>query len=157
LLGIASFPAIDRWHDLGSLAQRIRADSVQQELALLAPDETTVAMLDERLRTPFTILTPGEPVTDQEEAVAHWFSSHGSRARVLVLLPGHAPGELTRLFARVHPLQPPDDGMAGKLVAGGVAAVLHRYEVPQGRRYALLGPPPQPVTLSQEGRPLEDP
>lgn len=156
VLGLATFPAIDRWHDLGSLARRIRADSVQQELALLAPDETTIAMLDDRLRTPFTILTPDGPVAAQEEAVANWFSTHGSRARVLVLLPGHAPGDLTRLLARVHPLQAPDDGMAGKLVAGGVAAVLHRYEVPQGRRYALLGPPAQPVTLSQEARPPEE-
>jgi hypothetical protein len=147
LLGIATFPAIDRWHDLGSLARHIRADSAQQELALLAPDETTIAILDDRLRTPFTILP-------SEQAIPNWLDAHGSRARILVLLPGHAPGELTRLFARVHPLQPPDDGVAGKLVAQGVASVLQRYEVPQGRRYALLGPP---VKLSQEGSHLEEP
>jgi len=147
LLGIATFPAIDRWHDLGSLARHIRADSAQQELALLAPDETTIAMLDDRLRTPFTILMT-------EDAIPNWLDVHGSRARILVLLPGHAPGELTRLFARVHPIHPPDDGVAGKLVAQGVASVLQRYEVPQGRRYALLGPP---VKLSQEGSQLEEP
>jgi 4-amino-4-deoxy-L-arabinose transferase-like glycosyltransferase len=147
LLGIATFPAIDRWHDLGSLARHIRADSAQQELALLAPDETTIAILDDRLRTPFTILPT-------EQAIPNWLDVHGSRARILVLLPGHAPGELTRLFARMHPLQPPDDGVAGKLVAQGVASVLQRYEVPQGRRYALLGPP---VKLSQEGSHLEEP
>jgi 4-amino-4-deoxy-L-arabinose transferase-like glycosyltransferase len=156
LLGIATFPAINRWHDLGSLARRIRADSGQQELALLTPDETTIAMLDDRLRTPFTVLTTGGPIADQEQAVTRWFNVHGSRARILVLLPGHAPGELTHLLARVHPVQPPDDGMAGQLVASGVAAVLRRYEVPQGRRYALLGPPAQPVKLSQAGSPLED-
>jgi hypothetical protein len=149
LLGIATFPAINRWHDLGSLARRIRADSGQQELALLAPDETTIAMLDDRLRTPFTILTPDGTA---EDAIGNWFNVHGPHARVLVLLPGHAPGELTRLFSRVHPIQPPDDGIAGQLVASGVASVLRRYEVPQGRRYALLGPP---VKLSA-GRPPED-
>jgi 4-amino-4-deoxy-L-arabinose transferase-like glycosyltransferase len=147
LLGIATFPAIDRWHDLGSLARHIHADSAQQELALLAPDETTVAMLDDRLRTPFTILT-------NEAAVPDWINIHGQRARVLVLLPGHAAGELTRLFDRVHRTQPPDDGMAGKLVASGVASLLQRYEIPQGRRYALLGPP---VKLSHQDSSLEEP
>ncbi len=147
VLGLATFPAIDRWHDLGSLARRIRADSAQQELAVLAPDETTIAMLDDRLRTPFTILA-------NEQAIPGWLGSHGARARVLVLLPGHAPGDLTRLLARVHPIQPPDDGMAGKLTTAGVASLLQRYDVPQGRRYALLGPP---VKSSQQDRPLEEP
>jgi hypothetical protein len=59
----------------------------------------------------------------------------------LVLLPGHAPGELTQFFARFHPIQQPDDGTVAKLTAEGVASLLHRYDVPQGRRYALLGPP----------------
>ena len=76
-----------------------------------------------------------------EKQVSTWFAAHGGSARVLVLLPGHAAGELTRLLERLHPVTPPDDGTAGTLTAEGVASLLQRYEVPQGRRYALLGPP----------------
>jgi hypothetical protein len=138
LMALATFPSIDRWHDLGSLAQRIRDDSAHADLALLTPDETTIAMLDNGLRTRFTILTAGGTPA---ELVATWFSAHGRSGRVLVLLPGHAGGELTGLLDHFHPVKPPDDGTAGTLAAEGVASLLQRYEVPQGRRYALLGPP----------------
>jgi 4-amino-4-deoxy-L-arabinose transferase-like glycosyltransferase len=139
VMALATFPAIDRWHDLGQLAERINADSAHRELALLAPDETTIAMLDDGLRTPFTILsTEGNT---PERVVADWFSTHGSAARVLILLPGHASGELTRLLDRIHAGKTPDDGTAGTLESAGIASLEHRYEVPQGRRYALLGPP----------------
>ena len=148
LMALATFPAIDRWHDLNQLARHLNTDSAQNELALLFPDETTVAMLDDGLRTRFTVLSNDsiDARTDQidrtpEQLVTHWFSAHGPNARVLVLLPGHAPGELTQFFARFHPIQQPDDGTVAKLTAEGVASLLHRYDVPQGRRYALLGPP----------------
>ena len=151
LMALATFPAINRWHDLEQLARHISTDSVHDELALLSPDETTVAMLDDRLHTRFTVLgsdwigdgSSGTGQVDRtpEQLVTHWFSAHGPSARVLVLLPGHAPGELTRFFERFHPVEKPDDGTAGTLTAEGVASLLHRYEVPQGRRYALLGPP----------------
>ena len=147
LMALATFPAIDRWHDLNRLAQHIHADSAHDDLALLSPDETTVAMLDNGLRTPFTVLssdtvpdTSAAPHTP-ERLVANWFNAHGPSARVLVLLPGHAPGELTQLFERFHTAQAPDDGAAGTLATEGIASLLHRYEVPEGRRYALLGPP----------------
>jgi hypothetical protein len=143
-MALATFPSIDRWHDLGSLAQRIRDDSANEDLALLTPDETTIAMLDYGLRTRFTVLSndgaaPGGGTP--AELVATWFSAHGRSGRVLVLLPGHAAGELTGLLDHFHPVKPPDDGTAGTLAAEGVASLLQRYEVPQGRRYALLGPP----------------
>jgi hypothetical protein len=137
LMALATFPAINRWHDLEQLARHVSTDSVHDELALLSPDETTVAMLDDGLLTRFTVLEGRAP----EQLVTHWFSEHGPSARVLVLLPGHAPGELTQFFGRFHPIEQPDDGTAGTLAAEGVASLLHRYEVPQGRRYALLGPP----------------
>jgi hypothetical protein len=90
---------------------------------LLNPDETTLAMLDYRLRTPFTVLdTKGG---DPGRVVSAWFRSHGKQSRVLVLLPGSARG----------------DGMAGELSANGTASIIGRFELPRGRRYALLGPP----------------
>jgi hypothetical protein len=62
---------------------------------------------------------------------------------VLVLLPGHAPGAVTLWLNRfLHRTAANDDGVGGALVASGTAALTQRYELPQGRRYALLGPPP---------------
>jgi 4-amino-4-deoxy-L-arabinose transferase-like glycosyltransferase len=148
LMALATFPAIDRWHDLNQLARRINSEAARDELALLSPDETTVAMLDDGLQTKFTVLSNDsvEAGTDEinrtpEQLVTHWFNAHGPNARVLVLLPGHAPGELTRFFARFHPIRAPDDGTAAALIDAGAASLVHRYEIPQGRRYALLGPP----------------
>ena len=86
-------PIVDHWQDLPALAARIHDDTVHQPLALLDPDETTIAMLDHGAATPFTILSsggaaPGTPVSS-------WFAAHGPGARVLVLLPGHATGAVT--------------------------------------------------------------
>jgi 4-amino-4-deoxy-L-arabinose transferase-like glycosyltransferase len=142
ITGLAVFPAIDRWHDLASLAKRIKEDGQHCELALLNPDETTIAMLDHGLRTRFAILDAQAAAgASPERLVSDWLNTHGASACVLVLLPGHAPGELTRMMELVHPLKRPDDGVAGILEARGTASVLRRYDVPQGRRYALLGPP----------------
>ncbi|HWW32971.1 MAG TPA: glycosyltransferase family 39 protein [Steroidobacteraceae bacterium] len=132
-------PVVDRWQDLPALAARIHADTAQQWLALLDPDETTIAMLDHGSGARFTVLASGGAAPGQ--AVASWFATHGPAARVLVLLPGHAGGAVTELLARLHPIAAPGDGVAGTLVAGGAAALATRYELPQGRRYALLAPP----------------
>ncbi len=132
-------PVVDRWQDLPALATRIHADTAQQPLALLDPDETTVAMLDHGLATPFTVLASG--ASGPRDAVAGWFAAHGPAARVLVLLPGHASGALTEFLAPLHPAPAPGDGIAGALTAAGAAVLAARYELPQGRRYALLAPP----------------
>src|SRR6185437_7370414 len=50
----------------------------------------------------------------------------------------HAAGELTPLLERAHRDGSPGDGMAGELQAEGVALIVRRYELPHGRRYALL-------------------
>jgi 4-amino-4-deoxy-L-arabinose transferase-like glycosyltransferase len=145
---LAALPIVDRWQDLPALARRIHADTAQQHLALLDPDETTIAILDRGLGTPFTALLsgadnarPDAPDTAQQR-VGEWLASHGREARVLVLLPGHASGNLTRWLERFHRSRPDGDGVAAALVASGTAALVQRYELPQGRRYALLGPPP---------------
>ena len=131
-------PAINRWQDLPALAARIHADTASQPLALLDPDETTIAMLDHGLATRFSVLTSG---ATPRGVVSDWFATGGPASRVLVLLPGHTSGPLTRFLNRLHPHAPPDDGVAGTLAATGAAVLVERYELPQGRRYALLGPP----------------
>jgi len=139
---LAVLPIIDRWQDLPGLARRIHADCARQSLALLDPDETTIAMLDHGFDPDFGILTSN--ALAPRGAVDSWFRAHGREARVLVLMPGHAPGPLTRWLERLHAHDPDGDGVAGSLAASGAATLLRRYELPQGRRYALLGPPAVP-------------
>jgi 4-amino-4-deoxy-L-arabinose transferase-like glycosyltransferase len=139
LSALAVFPMIDRWQDLPALARRIHAATQHEPFALLNPDETTVAMLDRGLRSRFTRLDVPAPAA--AAAVQHWFGTEGPRARILVLLPGHATGPFTPLLHAVGAARAPGDGMAGRLQRAAVARIVHRYHLPQGRRYALLGPP----------------
>ena len=139
ITAVVVFPTIDRWQDLPLLAMRIHSDTEHASLALLNPDETTVAMLDRHLRTPYTVLTTN--ASPPPETMRRWFAAHGNGARVLVLLPGHAAGELTPLLERIHLDRPAGDGVAGELAAARVASIVRRYELPHGRRYALLAPP----------------
>jgi hypothetical protein len=112
-------------------------------------------MLDRRLKTPFTILSSSDAArgagaaAGARQLVAGWFSTEGSAARVLVLLPGHAPGPVSLRLARFLPRAArgdAGDGLAGTLSAEGSATVVERYELPEGRRYALLGPPHSETT-----------
>ena len=153
ITALVVFPTIDRWKDLPLLAGQIHFDDEHASLALLNPDETTVAMLDRRLRTPFTVLLTTD-ADSPRKMVSEWFAAHGRRARVLVLLPGHAPGEVTPLLERAHLYHPPGDGIAGKLAAQGVASIARRYDLPEGRRYALLAPPDARARLIRMERAL---
>ena len=137
LSGLAIFPAIDRWQDLPSLARNIHEDSREGPLALLDPDETTIAILDHRFRTQFVVLDT--QTNSAVNVVSSWLRAHGRNAHVLVKLPGRTPGEVKRLLDRIHPTPDPDDGVLGTVASSGVAKVVHRYELPEGRRYALLG------------------
>lgn len=139
LFALAAFPTIDRWQNLGGLALHIYVDAHNHELALLDPDETTIAMLDHGLATRFTILTTG--TSDASVAVRSWLQTGGASPRILVKLPGSGRGELSSMLdaGRGH-RSPDDDGIAAMLVNERAAAIVGRYELPHGRRYALLGP-----------------
>jgi len=139
--GLLVLPEIDRWQDLGALARRIQRDRAGSDLAVLDPDETTIAILDHRSRITFTALTARPE--DAGRVVADWFDRHGGHGYVLVLLPGHAPGEVSRLIGRWYPIALPDDGVAGVIEADRRARISMRYELPQGRRYALLSAVPR--------------
>jgi 4-amino-4-deoxy-L-arabinose transferase-like glycosyltransferase len=139
---IVVLPVMDRWQDLPTLARHIQADCAQQSLALLDPDETTIAMLDHGFGASFTIVRSDG--ASPQGTVSTWLQTHARDGRILVLLPGHASGNLTRFLGRYHSFAPESDGVAGSLESAGVAAVVRRYQLPQGRRYALLGPPHAP-------------
>jgi hypothetical protein len=139
LAALAVFPVIDRWQDLPALARRIQSRTLHQPFALLNPDETTIATLDRGLDTRFTTLEANAPRA--AAAVRAWFAAHGPRSRVLVLLPGHAPGPFTPLLQALGAWHRPGDGMAQALQTADAAVIVHRYDLPHGRRYALLAPP----------------
>jgi 4-amino-4-deoxy-L-arabinose transferase-like glycosyltransferase len=142
---IVALPVIDSWQDLPRLARHIHADCAQQSLALLDPDETTIAMLDYGFGASFTIVRSDG--SSPPAAVSSWLQAHGRDARILVLLPGHAGGNLTRFLSRYHTISAVSDGVAASIESSGAAAIVQRYELPQGRRYALLGPPRSPEKL----------
>jgi hypothetical protein len=56
------------------------------------------------------------------------------------MLPGHAPGEVSRLLGGWWHGRSPGDGDAAILERNGVARLLQRYELPHGRRYGVMGP-----------------
>jgi len=141
LTALVAFPLIDRGQDLARLARQVHADTREQPLALLAPDETTLAIMDHGYHGSLSVLTG----TDAR-AVRGWFAARGGAARVLVLLPGHASGPLTPWLAPWRHSSPPNDGLAGELIARREARLVARYELPHGRRYALLGPFLPPAT-----------
>ena len=150
LAAFAAFPAVDEWQNLPLVAEAVHLDCRNKPLGLLDPDETTIAILDSGVPAPAAFLAGSSRApavvlsthgADSEQVVASWFRSRGSQARILVNLPGHAVGPITRLVSRFSSGAPPDDGIVRALVARGVASVVRRYDLPQGRRYALLGPP----------------
>jgi 4-amino-4-deoxy-L-arabinose transferase-like glycosyltransferase len=140
---LAVFPTIDRWQDLPALARQITADARGVPFAVLGPDETTTAILDHGPQMDFTRLATDTDTA--EHVVSSWFLAQGPRSRVLVKLPGSGPGAVSRLLDRIHPIPNAGDGIAGALLSEGVAVIVRRYELPQGRRYALLGPGPSSV------------
>ncbi|MEZ5514526.1 MAG: glycosyltransferase family 39 protein [Steroidobacteraceae bacterium] len=131
--------ALTPWYDLPKVAAEIHADVADTPCALLQPDETTIAMLDYQLRTRCQLLRG--PTTGSAELAASWFLEHGTRARLVVRLPGRAPGDVTKLLAALGIRQRPlHDGLAGDLETALIARIERRYQTPHGRRYALLAP-----------------
>ena len=153
LTAFAVFPVIDRWQDLPALGRRIQSRTLHHPFALLNPDETTIATLDRGLDTRFTTLEANAPRA--AATVTAWFAAHGPRSRVLVLLPGHAPGPFTPLLRVLNAWHRPGDGVAQQLQAADAAVIVHRYDLPHGRRYALLAPPGSASTASATRAPTQ--
>ena len=124
----------------GARATHPRRHARSEPLALLDPDETTIAMLDHGLNTPFTFLTAC--CASRRSAVSAWFTRPrcagaraGAAARPCPRGASHAGWRAcTRPTRRATAARP-------TLLAAGAAALVQRYELPQGRRYALLAPP----------------
>jgi 4-amino-4-deoxy-L-arabinose transferase-like glycosyltransferase len=127
------FPAVDRWQDLSVIGNAILRENQGRPIALLRPDETTLAMFDDVMGTPPISLRPGSQLAD-------WLCKHRADGRLVVNLPGHAPGEISPLLGRLLRPRPPGDGAATTLERDGIATLLERYDLPHGRRYAVMAP-----------------
>jgi hypothetical protein len=123
---------VDGWQDLGKIGRAISQDAADHPLILLAPDETTRAMIDMYART--TVSDMAAPL----EATAMQRLQEALRAApaslILVQLPGRA-GPLNALFKK--PSGAPSTAALPWMI-GAHLEIAKSYSLPNGRRYALL-------------------
>jgi 4-amino-4-deoxy-L-arabinose transferase-like glycosyltransferase len=137
LTGPASqaYRSADRWQDLASVGRELKGDLASAPLILVAPDETTRAWVDQYVDTH----VERAPVPQ----VPGWLAG-GRQRRALVQLDGR--NLTTRLqalaqalgIARLAPAPP----AAPAWIAAAGLHIEKSYELPNGRRYALLAPAP---------------
>jgi hypothetical protein len=133
----ALYRSVDAWQDLASIGRAVRADAAGRPLILMAPDETTRALIDMFARRDVEFV-PG-PVDAAAIAGLRERLAAAPTALVVAQLPGRElVGSLRSLAERLghaNTLEPePGWILAARL------RVLHRYALPNGRRYALLEP-----------------
>jgi 4-amino-4-deoxy-L-arabinose transferase-like glycosyltransferase len=132
LIGPASqlYRQVDTWQDLAQISRAVQRDTAGKPLVLLAPDETTRAIIDMYART--TVETIPGPL----DATAVGRVQSAARAEpdslFLLHLPTHSA---LRLPWRAKPaevdLPPP-------WMLGANLRIRETYSLPNGRRYALL-------------------
>jgi hypothetical protein len=149
--GVASFPVFDRWQDIASLMRSVDKDTGARTLALYAPDETLSAVIDRTLTARrMTIVGPGNV-----EASRPMLRS-GNGAVLLVTLPGHGDGPVMQRLRDlgIHVDRESESSGSFDALAPLGLEVERLYELPQGRRYALLSVPAmtQQVSVNRPGR-----
>ena len=139
LIGPAAqlYRAVDAWQDLKRIGGEIRSDAAGRPLVLLAPDETTRALID-LYASPVVRLVEG-PIDAAALARLRATLALAPGALVVVQLPGR---DLSPFFARLAeragrvPDATPTASPEWAIAAG--LRLAHRYGLPNGRRYALL-------------------
>ncbi len=126
----AIYGQVDRWQNLKSIALQVRGDASGKGLVLLAPDETTRAIVDMYASTSVLVVTGrlDRELLDRASRVA------GGAARlILAQEPGRTAPRLAWLTRYVTRPDPPPvwSGYPG-------LRTLEEYALPNGRRYALL-------------------
>jgi len=121
---------VDRWQDLPSIAREVRHDTAGASLILLAPDETTRAVVD--MYTSTSVRVVNGPLNEATLTRASAAAS-SSGAAILAQLPGRsAPNAgLARLLPRG------ENPLPAWAAFPGLRSV-KVYALPNGRRYALL-------------------
>jgi len=131
LIGPASqvYRQVDRWQDLAKVGLAIKRDAFGRPLILLAPDETTRAIIDMYART--SVGTVPGPIDAAAIDRVRAQAAAAPNSLFLVLLPGGA-----RSFDLRSGLGPPEAALPWMPAAGLTVAM--SYSLPHGRRYALL-------------------
>jgi 4-amino-4-deoxy-L-arabinose transferase-like glycosyltransferase len=135
LIGPASqvYRQVDAWQDLAKIGRAVEADAAGKRLVLLAPDETTRAMIDMYARTSVERIDgPLDVRTVDRMAALAAAAPHGV---FLVQLPARRAQTLGQLLRRpksatVDALQP--------WMQTARLRIARSYALPNGRRYALL-------------------
>jgi 4-amino-4-deoxy-L-arabinose transferase-like glycosyltransferase len=132
LIGPASqvYRQVDRWQDLAKIGLAIKRDAVGRPLILLAPDETTRAMIDMYARTSVDRI-PG-PIAAAAIDRVRAQAAAAPNSFFLVLVHGGA-----RSFDLRSGLGPPVEAALPWMQAAGLTVAMS-YSLPHGRRYALL-------------------
>jgi 4-amino-4-deoxy-L-arabinose transferase-like glycosyltransferase len=132
----ALYRIVDTWQNLPAIGRAIGADAAGRPLILMAPDETTRAFIDmyssprvELIRAPFDAASvPALQAAMRNEP----------RAMVVAQLPGREESRLLRRFALVRRLAPRTNEALPAWISAAGLRIVHRYALPNGRRYALL-------------------
>jgi 4-amino-4-deoxy-L-arabinose transferase-like glycosyltransferase len=140
LLSVPAWPLyreVDGWQDLPSVARAIASDARGRPLILMAPDETTQAIIDMYARSE-PVVVPGPLDTASLTALRERLAREPD-ALIVTLLPGRElVGAFLRYAERFKPgARALDDQLPPWIAASGLT-VAHRYALPNGRRYALL-------------------
>jgi 4-amino-4-deoxy-L-arabinose transferase len=130
LIGPASqlYTRVDRWQDLAKIGRAVQIDTAQRPLVLLAPDETTRAIIDMYARV--SAARVDGPID------AAWIDRVRSMSKTapdsffLALLPSQSP-QLPWRAKRTAAIAPP-------WIAAANLQWIESYALPNGRRYALL-------------------
>ncbi len=119
---------VNRWQDLESIALAVRGDTAGKSLVLLAPDETTRAIVDMYTSTSVLVVTgkPDRGLLDEARAAA-------AASPILAQEPGRTAPRIGWLARYVTRHEPPPiwSGYEG-------LQMVREYALPNGRRYALL-------------------
>ena len=126
-------------HNSGFFNVVATAEDGRRKIVATYTSERAAIELMERLQARAALIDPHS--VGPTDMSTKGSAAHPQGGRVLVLLPGHASGKLRRWLGQFHTDPDPGDGVAAVLMNAGAARLVRRYELPQGRRYALLGPP----------------
>jgi hypothetical protein len=132
LIGPASqiYRPVDTWQDLAKIARAVQRDTVGKPLVLLAPDETTRAMIDMYARSSVGRIAGPLDASGIERIRASAAAAPDSL--FLVQLP--TPSRL-RLPWRARA---PESDASLPWMQAAMLRPLETYSLPYGRRYALL-------------------
>jgi 4-amino-4-deoxy-L-arabinose transferase-like glycosyltransferase len=140
LLSVPAWPLyreVDAWQDLPRVARAIESDGRGRPLILMAPDETTQAVIDMYARTDAELVRG--PLDTASLIALRERLAREPDALVVTLLPGRElVGALLRNAERFKPAAHALDDELPPWIAASGLKVVHRYALPNGRRYALL-------------------